>query len=93
MRIRAQKISLFALDPAQIFEQVVIERPGTALGWPARRDPRRFLRVRLRFEVSGDVPVEKIDRALALSRETYCSVWHSLRPDIEFETSFERVDG
>jgi len=62
-------------------------------GERAEQDPRRFVRIELRFEVSGDVPADKIERALALSRETYCSVWHSLRPDIAFETSFERVDG
>lgn len=65
----------------------------TFTGERAEQDPRRFLRIALRFEVSGAVPPEKIERALALSRETYCSVWHSLRPDIEFETSFERVEG
>ena len=26
--------------------------------------------------------------ALALSREKYCSVWNSLRPDIELRTSY-----
>ena len=62
-------------------------------GERAEKDPRRFVSVGLRFEVEGDVPREKVERALALSRETYCSVWHSLRPDIKFETSFERVDG
>ena len=29
------------------------------------------------------------DSVIALSREKYCSVWHSLRPDIAFTTSFE----
>jgi len=62
-------------------------------GQRAEEDPRRFVRIGLRFEVEGAVPPEKIERALALSRETYCSVWHSLRPDIEFETSFALVDG
>jgi putative redox protein len=65
----------------------------TFTGERAEEDPRRFVRIGLRFQVQGAVPPEKIERALALSRETYCSVWHSLRPDIEFETSFERVDG
>ena len=62
-------------------------------GQRAEEDPRRFVRIGLRFEVEGAVPPEKIERALALSRETYCSVWHSLRPDIELETSFALVDG
>jgi putative redox protein len=52
-------------------------------------DPHRLVRVDLRFTVTGDVPADKVARAIALSRETYCSVWHSLRQDIEFTTSFE----
>jgi putative redox protein len=55
----------------------------------APRDPRRLTRVSLHFQVSGDVPGEKVERAIALSRDTYCSVWHSLRPDLEFITSFD----
>ena len=62
-------------------------------GERAEQDPRRFVRIGLRFEVTGDVPAEKVERAVALSRERYCSVWHSLRPDIELDTSFEVVDG
>jgi len=51
-------------------------------------DPKRLLGVRLHFAVTGDVPADKVERAIALSREQYCSVWHSLRPDIDFRTSF-----
>ena len=60
----------------------------TFTGERAEPDPRRFVRIGLRFEVEGEVPRGKVERALALSRETYCSVWHSLRPDIELQTSF-----
>jgi putative redox protein len=49
----------------------------------AEKDPRRLLRVELRFEVRGAVPGDKVQRAIDLSRETYCSVWHSLNPDID----------
>jgi putative redox protein len=52
-------------------------------------DPHRLVRVDLRFDVSGEVPADKVERAIALSRERYCSVWHSLRQDIEFRTRFE----
>ena len=55
----------------------------------APADPRRLVRVELRFHVAGEVPPEKVERAIALSRETYCSVWHSLARDIELATSFE----
>ena len=55
----------------------------------APSEPRRFLNVDLRFEVAGDVPADRVERAIALSRERYCSVWHSMRQDIAFTTSFE----
>ena len=54
----------------------------------AAAEPRRFLAVDLRFEVEGDVPADRVERAIALSREKYCSVWHSMRQDIAFTTSF-----
>ena len=55
----------------------------------AEEDPRRVLRVTLRFTVEGNVPADAVDRAIALSREKYCSVWHSMRQDIELVTSAE----
>jgi len=48
--------------------------------------------VSLHFEVTGAVPPDRVERAIALSRETYCSVWHSMRPDIAFTTSFSVRD-
>jgi putative redox protein len=51
-------------------------------------DPGRFLAAELHFEIAGDVSDEKLERAIALSHEKYCSVWHSLRQDIAFSTSF-----
>lgn len=55
----------------------------------AAQDPHRFVKVELRFTLEGDVPDDRVEHAIALSRDTYCSVWHSLRQDIEFTTSFE----
>ena len=33
----------------------------------------------------GAVDPAQLDRAIALSRDKYCSVWHSLRQDIALE--------
>jgi putative redox protein len=52
----------------------------------AQSDPHRFLRVTVRFVVTGPVPREAVERAVALSRDRYCSVWHSMREDIELTT-------
>jgi putative redox protein len=56
-------------------------------------DPRRILKVDLRFTLTGDVPEDRVARAIQLSRDKYCSVWHSMRSDIELSTSFEIVPG
>ena len=50
--------------------------------------PRHLVRVELTFHVHGSVPGQVVERAIALSRDKYCSVWHSLRPDIELATAF-----
>jgi putative redox protein len=57
----------------------------------ADAQPPRFTRMDLHYVVTGPVPQEAVARAIDLSREKYCSVWHSLRQDIEFTTSFEIV--
>jgi putative redox protein len=53
--------------------------------------PRRFTHFTLHFVVTGDVPTHAIERAIQLSRDKYCSVWHSLRQDITLDTTFEVV--
>ena len=58
------------------------------VGHRADEDPRRFVRAELRFTIDTDAPAEQIQRAIDLSREKYCSVWHSMRQDIELVTSF-----
>jgi putative redox protein len=55
----------------------------------AETPPRRFLSIRLKFVIHGEVPTAAVERAIALSRQKYCSVSNSLREDIEFTTSYE----
>lgn len=50
--------------------------------------PRRFTRVRLAFELVGDVKETGVERALELSREKYCSAWATVRPEVRLETSY-----
>jgi putative redox protein len=57
----------------------------------ADQAPRRLLSVELKFHVHGDVPDAAVARAISLSRDKYCSVWASLRQDIELTTGFEIV--
>lgn len=61
------------------------------VGDRAQEDPHRFLRVALHFTIEGDVPADVVERAIRLSREKYCSVWHSMRQDIDFRVTFDLV--
>jgi putative redox protein len=81
-----------AADVAAILEkgrQPLLALRVSFTGDRASTPPRRFTRITLHFHVSGAVAAEAVERAIALSRDTYCSVWHSMRQDIEFVTSYD----
>ena len=61
------------------------------VGQRAPDEPHRFTSVNLHFTVEGPVPLEAIERAIQLSRDKYCSVWHSMRTDIDLQVTFELV--
>ncbi len=64
-------------EPARLRARVSGER--------ADEHPRRFRSITLQFRGGGDgVTEERLQRAVALSFETYCSVLHSLATDIEY---------
>jgi putative redox protein len=60
-----------------------------AEGDRADNPPRRFTRLRLAFQIRGArLRKSQVERAIRLSREKYCSVWHTLNPDIELDITF-----
>jgi putative redox protein len=62
-------------------------------GTRAAGDPRRFTAIALHYSITGDVPKARVERAIALSRDKYCSVWHSMRQDIELTVTFKVTAG
>lgn len=80
-----------SVDVVHILERM--RTPAEALrvelvGKRAEEEPRRFVAIDLRFVLRGVVPASNIERAIELSRHKYCSVWHSLNPDIELRTGY-----
>jgi putative redox protein len=63
----------------------------TALGERNPEPPRFFRRIQLVFSVTGSVRPERVEHAVHLSFERYCSVFHSLRTDIDVTHSVEVV--
>ena len=55
--------------------------------------PQSYQSVNVMIRIAGKgVTAQKIDRSIDLSRNKYCSVYHSLRPDIEVTVKYE-IDG
>jgi putative redox protein len=61
------------------------------VGQRAPEEPRRFTAITLHYTITGEVPADKVERAIALSREKYCSVWHSMRQDIDLQITYQVV--
>jgi len=63
------------------------------MGERAEEAPRRFVRIALTYRVGGPTAGDdaKLWRAIELSRDKYCSVLHTLDPDVEFELRVERA--
>lgn len=55
-------------------------------------DPKRYEELRLRYIIGGDgLDRSKAERAVSLSLEKYCSVVHSLAPDVTVAHEIELV--
>jgi putative redox protein len=77
-----------AIDVVDILGKMRVPLSGlTVRAEGDRRDepPRRYTAIRLTYRAQGipDADQGKLQRAIDLSRETYCSVLHSLQPDLD----------
>jgi uncharacterized OsmC-like protein len=61
-------------------------------GERAAGQPRRFVSLRLHFDITGRTAPHIVERAIELSRTRYCSVWNTLRTDVKLETGFSISD-
>jgi putative redox protein len=63
------------------------------IGVRADDHPKRYESIELIYRISGPTEddQEKIDRAIELSKDKYCSVLHTLDPEIDLSISSELV--
>lgn len=59
-------------------------------GERANAVPAVFTKIHLHYVAAGDFPLHKLERAVALSSEKYCSVSHMLRGSVAITTSCEK---
>lgn len=81
--------SCMGADVVDITTKMRVPMSGLTIAVEGERNaepPRYFKAIRLRFTTRGvaEEDREKLERALVLSHEKYCSVFHSLRKDLEF---------
>jgi putative redox protein len=89
-------VSCMAMDVVYVLKKGRHELRGLRAdlsGARAAEDPRRFTAITLRYLITGSVPEEVVARAIQLSKDKYCSVWHSMRQDIHLDVTFEITSG
>ena len=83
------------IDVVVILEKMRVGFQGLSITIEGERmaePPRYFNRMRLQFRIRGGVPRDKAERAVKLSFEKYCSVFHTLRNDIDIDTVIELAE-
>ena len=79
-----------AIDVLMILEKSRVPVEGLEIDLSGERaddPPRRFTSLNLVYRLRGPGPGDhsKVERAVRLSREKYCSVLHTLQPDLELD--------
>ena len=54
--------------------------------------PYKFISVHLKYIIKGAVSPKKVERAIRLSEDKYCSVLATLRPSLEISSEFEIIE-
>jgi putative redox protein len=80
-------MSIDVVDILRKGRQPVTSFTATLTGCRLANPPRRFVSFHLECRIGGDLLEQAAQRAIDLSRDKYCSVWQSLRQDIELTTA------
>ena len=73
------------IDVVMILQKMRTDLRGLRINITGERNPQppKFYRkVDFAFTVTGNIPQEKVERAISLSFDKYCSVFHTLRKDL-----------
>jgi putative redox protein len=73
------------LEPSSFRMEVEGER--------ADEHPKRFTGIKIHYLLEGELPEDKVIRAIELSKDKYCSVSHSLNATISVSYSINGIEG
>ena len=81
-----------AIDIVSILKKMRMEISHFRIDIAGERNPdppQYFRKVEMVLHLAGrNIDARRIDRAIALSREKYCSVYNSLRPDLTLNVRY-----
>lgn len=75
-----QKQRMNVVDLEVVCDGVQLEEP-----------PYKFTHIHLKYIVKGNITAEKLERAINLSQDKYCSVLATIRPGVEISHEYEIV--
>lgn len=55
--------------------------------------PKKFTKINIHYALEGDLPEDKVIRAIKLSKDRYCSVSHSLSAEITVSYALNGIRG
>lgn len=82
----ASLCACMAIDVVMILQKMRLDLQAVEVSASGERQaepPRFFHKIELVFTLTGEIPLDRAEHAVALSFERYCSVFHSLRKDME----------
>ena len=84
-------MACMAMDVVHVIEKGRYELRSLTVHFEGERAsdyPKRFISMAIRFNLTGKIPGHVVERAIELSRTKYCSVWNTLRADLQLTTTF-----
>ncbi|SRR5690554_1093379 len=84
------------IDIISILKKMRLELEGFHMdisGERAEDHPRKFTKIHIHYALEGDLPEDKVARAIQLSVDKYCSVSHSLSAEVTVSYSINGVQG
>lgn len=79
-------------DVVAILEKQKQPLEGLTVTVTARQNaevPYNYLSMHITYHIRGDVDPDKVERAIHLSEEKYCSVTNTLRPSMEITSDYD----
>lgn len=84
------------IDIMSILKKMRLEPTSFSMeveGSRADDHPKRFTEIHIHYALEGELPEDKVVRAIQLSKDKYCSVSHSLNADIKASYSINGEQG